>query len=138
MERTPENYGRQRPVDIMVIDNDLIPLLDEMYFELSSERLEVCLIPSKQEGCAKDGGMIRAVCAQNPEWYQKLCFNYPCTRTKKRSNRKDHTRIKRRNVLQLLERMVRNKKSNSMYAGDLLEVAKTRKELYEIPWKNQF
>jgi len=126
---------------------DLIPLLDEMYYELSSERLEVCLIPSRDPEVAAYGGMIRAVTSRNPAWYRSLCNDYPCTRAKKRKGKKDYTKIKRRDILKILERMIRNKKSNSIYAEQMLDVAKDRKELYDrlatetlgdVPWDNQF
>lgn len=126
----------------MVVEEELIPFLDEMYMDLSTYKLEVCLIPF-----GKDGRCIRAAHSQNVDWYRKFCENYPCTRIKKRNPRKDGTKIKRKDTLKILERMIRNKKSKSKYALDLLQIAEDTKKLYdelqaeeekEIPWDNQF
>ena len=129
----------------MVIPENLIPLLDEMLYELSTEKLEVQLVPGNDPDKTKDGRFIRAAISKNPQWYSELCENYPCTRIKKRNDRKDGTKIKRKYIFEVLERMIRNKTSNSVYASDLLEIAKNRKEMYDdlskyenIPWNDQF
>lgn len=135
----------KRTTDYIRVPEKLIPILDEMLMELTENRLEVCLIPSKKPETAADGGMIRAVCSKNPDWYRDLCLRYPCNRSKKRNVRKDHTRIKRACILGLLERMIKNRKTRSMYAEDLLEVAEQRYQMYSEleaqefePWDNQF
>lgn len=127
---------------MVTIDDELIPFLDEMYMDLSTHKLEVCLIPYD-----RDGRCVRAAHSQNVDWYQKLCEHYPCTRQKKRNPRKDGTVLKRRNVMHVLEGMIRRKTSRSKYALDLLQIAEDTKKLYdelqaeeekEIPWDNQF
>lgn len=130
------------------INEDLIPLIDEMLMELSTEKLEVCLVPGNVSEAVDDGKMIRVAVSQNPKWYRDLCESYPCTRYKKRSDRKDYTKIKRQGVILVLENMIKNKKSKSMYAQFLLDYAKDRKKLYDRlaeaenpenkPWDNQF
>lgn len=129
----------------MEIRKELIPLLDEMLMELSTERLDVCLVPGSNPDAVKDGKMIRAAISQNPKWYKDLCQAYPCTRFKSRGDRKDYTKIKRQYILLVLERMISNKKSKSVYASFLLGIAEERKELYDRlaeaeykPWDNQF
>ena len=64
----------------MKIPEYLIQYLDEMLYELYTERLEVCLIPSTDKECAANGGMIRACCNSNPDWYQNLFSNESKTR----------------------------------------------------------
>jgi len=125
----------------MEIPEHLISILDELYFELSSQKLEVCLIPNKD--ISKTDRKLRVATSINPEWYQELCNNYPSTRNRKK--KLFDTKIKRKYILKVFERMIRNKKSKSIYAKDLLKIAKDRFELYEklkegelIPWDNQF
>lgn len=129
----------------MIIPDNLIIFLDEMLYELYENRLESELIPSEHPECAADGGKIRVAISQNVEWYQELCRLNPCTRTKSRGARKDWSKIKRQNVIELLENMVKNKKSESMYAEFLLDVAQSRKETIDrlekeelVEWNNQF
>ena len=124
----------------MEVPAHLIPLIDEMYFELSSNRLEVEVI---REGDADRG--IRCAVSKNPSWYQDLCANNPCTRLKRRRGKKDWTRIKRRDTLETLERMLKFGKSKSQYAVEIIDTAQTRYESYErlrkiesVPWDNQF
>ncbi len=120
-------------------------ILDDMLMDLSTNHLEVCLVPSKIPECADDGGMIRTVTSQNPPWYQDLCKIYPCTRTKQRTDRKDYTKINRQNIMFVLEKMIKNKRSKSIYCKDLLNYAKTFHERYNrlldealVPWDDQF
>lgn len=134
---------------MITINDNLIPVLDEMLYELSEQRLEVCLIPSQKPEIADNGGMIRAVTGQNPLWYKELCEAYPCTRIKKRNPRRDGTRIKRPDTLNILKWMIKNKKSRSLYAPFIKDVAEGRLESYEqwkkeedakynVPFDNQF
>lgn len=48
--------------------------------ELEQQSLEVVLIPSKHWGIAGQGGRIRAVQTENPEWYQEFCGLYEARR----------------------------------------------------------
>ena len=132
----------------MKIDGELLPIIDEMLMELSTEKLEICLVPSTIPEVADDGGMVRAVCSQNPKWYQDMCEAFPSNRFKGRTARKDYTKVNRRYILKLLVRMVTNGKTRSLYAPFILGVAKDRLDLYNrleeaekenlIPWNNQF
>ena len=129
---------------MIYINENLIPFIKEMLYELEENRLKVCLVPSEDEQCAKDGGMIRAATSINPVWYQELCAMYPPMNWKKGNGfnkKKKRTILKRYNILQILRRMIKYKKSKSMHAEYLLDIAKDRKESYEdsfIPWNNQF
>ena len=106
--------------------------------EVSEQRLEVCLVPGNRPEVVEDGRMIRAAYSVNPDWYQELCESYPCTRRKKRNARKDWTKVKRAYTIKVLNRMIRNQKSTSVYAEYLLDVAKSRHERFDTPWNNQF
>jgi len=65
--------------------------------------------------------MIRAVISRNPLWYRKLCARYS-SRRRRRSCKPD-TRIKRANVLAVLERLSRGLPSRSPYVSDLLDLS---------------
>lgn len=134
----------------MVVDDNLIPLLEEMLYELMENRLVVCVVPGNDGNVNDDGRKVRAVTSQNVEWYQELCLAYPSTRIRK--NLSPDTKIRRKNVVRVLERLIATGKSLSMYAGDLIAVATDRHKLYELlavsdteqellgldPWDNQF
>lgn len=127
----------------MVVPEHLIPMLEEMLYELSENRLEVCLIPGKIESAVNDGKLIRVAHSTNVKWYQDLCADYPCTRNKKRNNRKDYTKIKRIYIYKVLRWMINNKKSESRYADFLLTIAEERYKSFEqysadVAWDNQF
>ncbi len=115
----------------MKIPGNLIIFLDEMLYELYENRLEVCLIPSEDQACADDGGMIRVPISQNVEWYQELCKLHPRTYVRHTQIRKIRTKLKRRNIIMVLEGMIKNKKSRSEHAPFLLGVAQSRKETIE-------
>lgn len=134
---------RREPVEV---PEHVTHLLDEMLFELTEQRLEVCLIPAPYGG---EYRMVRAVCSMNPDWYRDLCQKFPCTRIKARSKKKDYTKIKRTNIISVLTVMVREKKSYSKYAEDLIQVAMDRYIVFQQlekletefrfePWNNQF
>jgi hypothetical protein len=132
---------------VMVIDSALVPLLDEMFYELSEERLEVGLVPGNNPEKVDNGRMIRVAISVNPDWYQELCAMYPGSRTKHRPPHRKDTKIKRQYIMIVLERMIRNRRSNSKYAEYLLDYAKDRKgsldsyqeeEHVPEPWNNQF
>lgn len=126
----------------MNIEQKYIPILEEMLQELYENQLVVCLVPCKY-GYERDGGTVRAVCSENVGWYKDLCLMYPSSR--KRKNRAFDTKVKRKYIFSVLERMIKNGSSNSNYAKDLMEIAKDRYNTYEelrkaneIPWDNQF
>lgn len=124
------------------INSQLIPYFNEMLMELYECKLEVCLIPSEIESVRKDGGMIRVAYSKNPEWYSELCSLYIRKSNKKKKFR---TIIKRKNIINILINIIKNKYSNSKYAEYLFNIAKDRKKTendYLInnlqPWENQF
>lgn len=128
-----------------VIHKNILSYLEEMYYELLENRLEVSLLPSEDADNAKDGRMIRAAYNQNPLWYKTLCSNH--IRSGTENNKNPKTIIKRRNVLQLLANMVKNKKSCSSYTDYLVDIAVSRKEYMDRlireedefnKWNNQF
>ena len=61
----------------MVIDQSLVPIIDEMYMELSENRLQVQLVPGDIDSAVNDGKMIRVAVSKNPEWYQEMCITLP-------------------------------------------------------------
>lgn len=69
------------------------------------------------------GGMIRCVVNSNPAWYRKFCAQHLSVR--KRRNVLPDTRVKRRNVEQLLERLCAGKPSRSYYVAELLHIAQS-------------
>ncbi len=69
------------------------------------------------------GGKIRCVMGQNPQWYQRFCAQHLSTR--KRRNALPDTRIKRANVVALLERLCAGKTSRSYYLAEIVQVARS-------------
>lgn len=134
----------------MVVPTDLVPLLEEMLYELMENRLEVQLVPGTVEEKNQDGCLTRAVTSCNVDWYKELCNQYHTNRTNKRKHTRWDTKIKRKYIENVLKVMINKGVSNSMYADDLLTVAKDRFTLYEkvsllgtqdeqgISWNNQF
>ena len=112
--------------DYLIIQDELIPFLDEMLQELYGNKLEVCLIPYG------DGKCYRVAHSQNPVWYQELCSLYPDTRSKGANKKKPRTLIKRQYTIKVLGVMINKKKSRSMYADFLTNIAKDR--FKSMPW----
>lgn len=96
--------------------------LTEMLAELETYRLEVVLVPQRR--WTNEGGMIRVAAGKNAKWYSEFCREYPSSR--RRIHRKHDTRIKRRNVLRLLNRLILTGKSRSKYAGCIRGLALRR------------
>ena len=114
------------------VNDNLVPFLDEMFAELCGNKLEVCLIPY-----GNDGKCYRAAYSQNPEWYQELCAMYPDNRPP----RKPRTIIKRQYIIKVLGVMINKKRSRSIYADFLANIAKDRfKSMQPVlePWADQF
>lgn len=124
----------------MLVTSELIPILEEILYEFMDSKPEVCLIPSKIESCAKDGGMIRVATIQNPGWYKNMCLDFPRPgRGGKKKN--PRTIIKRKETIRLIERLVKHKNSKSKYASYVTGEALRRFEIYSgniEPWDNQF
>jgi len=96
-----------------------------MLNELDQYYLEVCLTPSKYREYAIRGAKIRTVLNCNPNWYKKFCDKYQSSRIRKSS--KSDTRIKRRDVIRILERLAGGIGSSSFYVDDLVKIAKSVK-----------
>lgn len=105
-------------VCVSVTMNGYQILLDE----LENDRLGVTLIPSRIKDCADRGGMIRAVESQNAPWYRQFCAMYLSGRTRKNSH--IDTRIRRKNIVRILTRLVNGLPSRSAYVEDLTRFAK--------------
>lgn len=86
--------------------------------ELESSQLCVILVPAPdpRHYCH----YIRAKLDQNPRWYSRICERFPSSRKGKM-----RTRIKRREVLRVLERLATCQKSES-YLVDYLEAEAER------------
>lgn len=98
--------------------NNLQLLLDE----LESSRLEVCLVPLNPKlRNYNEGGMKRVASNKNAAWYRKFCGSHLSSRV--RNHRKLDTKIKRRDILRILARLVAGKPSTSKYADELRRIA---------------
>lgn len=118
---------------VMKVPDDLALYLDMMIQDMEENRLEVCLVPSRDDSCAQDGGMIRAACGVNPKWYSDLCRMYPRAGTEHRKH--PRTIIKRRNVLCTLRTMRDKGRTCSKYAEYLIKVAEEYRDLFDTPLK---
>lgn len=81
--------------------------------ELESSQLCVILVPASDP--RHECHCIRAKIDQNPRWYSRICDRFPSSR-----KGKVRTRIKRREVLRVLERLASCQHSES-YLVDYLE-----------------
>lgn len=93
----------------------------QLQAELESSPLVTVLVPSKRKD-RRDHDMIRVNVSQPPLWYRRLCGRHPSSRGVRRG--RFDTRVKRRNVLQLLNTLITKGHSRSKYAGEILAVAK--------------
>lgn len=100
--------------------------LKSMYDEMLENTLEVVTIPARNPMYCNH--KVRAVLNSNPDWYRKLCREFP-SRCKAHRNRKNKfdTRIKRQQVLSFLL----NPTNNYKYKDAILEIAKNRLDNYE-------
>jgi hypothetical protein len=98
--------------------------LEMMLAELESSCLEVMLVPCKRP--VNSGGCIRVAASRNCTWYRRYCARHLSDR--RRKNNAVDTRIKRRDTLRLLNRLISGKSSISKYAPELLGLAKRRAE----------
>lgn len=76
--------------------------IEMMLAELESNQLEVCLVPQKR--FTNECGMIRVAVSKNCTWYRRFCAKYPSSRV--RNNSCFDTRIKRRDTIRSLNRML--------------------------------
>lgn len=106
-------------VDHSHLRNAFYEMLDELY----QYNLEVCLVPSRYKEYAIRGAKIRSVINCNPAWYKKLCDKYQSSRI--RRSIKSDTRIRRQNIINILERVAGGLNSSSYYLNDLIKIAKS-------------
>ena len=99
--------------------NAFYVMLDELY----QYNLEVCLVPSRYREYAIRGAKIRSVINCNPKWYRKLCDKYQSSRIRRSS--KSDTRIRRQNIINILERIASGFNSTSYYLNDLIKIAES-------------
>lgn len=69
-----------RPRGPVLTRRDGLRIVRRFLRELEENSLEVVLIPSKHWEVAQQGGKIRAVQSENPEWYQNFCGLYESRR----------------------------------------------------------
>ena len=91
-----------------------------MLAELESNPLCVILAPSRRID-RREWDYIRVPLTTPPPWYRKICARYPSSREVRRG--KFDTRIRRQNILRVLQRLAEGKPTKSKYAADLLAVA---------------
>lgn len=94
--------------------------LVQMQAEFESSQLVTVLTPCRRP--VNEGGCIRVNASVNCTWYRKLCAKFPSSRGTRRG--KFDTKLKRRNVAQLLETLITKGHSRSKYAGEILAVAR--------------
>jgi hypothetical protein len=107
----------------------LMPVLRSMYEELRRTRLSVVVVPAPDP--KHQGHKIRVVDEQNPWWYREICSRYPSRSKSHKKNPQKHTRVKRRNILAVLEKMVSVQRTSSSFEQDILEMAQYELERWE-------
>ncbi len=105
------------------MEDKILRALELMLIDLESNQLEVILIPEKRR--THEMGFIRVAASKNCKWYREFCAKYSSDR--KRKNLAFDTRIKRRNVIVLLEKMISGKEVKSKYKDEILRIAKNFK-----------
>ena len=105
---------------------ELRPFIAAMADDFAEEYHEVCLIPSKDEGTAKDGGMIRVATNRNPKWYRDLCTAFPKRGAKPK--KKPRSSVEKIDVLNAIRSLSVRGVSTSKYAPLILDEAKRRFE----------
>jgi len=96
---------------------------EEMLEELESGGLEVMLSPAPDPRHYEH--MVRVAVQTNPRWYKELCRRYPSSRKDNPGGKR--TRVKRREILRVLRRLIDGKPTTSQYAQDLIAEADRRK-----------
>ena len=99
-----------------------MPGLQLMLEQLESHRLEVMLVPLNPRLRGYCEGGCKRVCVDvPPKWYRQLCRDNLSSRGIRRG--KPDTKIKRRNVLRALTRLVDGRGYHGKYRHELLAVA---------------
>jgi len=92
-----------------------------MLNQLEASQLAVALAPSRRQP-KNDWDMIRVCVDVNCAWYRKFCLRHPSSRGVRKG--KFDTRIKRRNTLRALRKMVDGIPAGK-YEDDLARIAKS-------------
>jgi hypothetical protein len=95
---------------------------DLLLADLQSNQLVTILAPSKRSD-RREWDQIRVNLSENPRWYRKLCAEHPSSRG---YHRGFDTRIKRRNVTRLLEKLAAGSPVKSKYADELRRIAEKK------------
>ncbi len=121
----------------IVAPKELIPYLNEMLYELQTQKFEAFQVPDTDKS-AINGHNIWVAETHNPKWYSELIRKYP----KKRNTywRKSWRRvgnadsvIVRKDIERILTRLANEQSSTSIYADDLLEIAEDKLKKNEEP-----
>jgi hypothetical protein len=99
----------------------LMPVLRSMLVELRRTRLSVVAVPAPDP--RHQGHKVRVVEEQNPWWYREICSRYPSRSKSHKANPQKHTRVKRRRILEALEKMALCQRTASSFEQDILEMA---------------
>lgn len=126
----------------MKVDNqELLPIIEEMLSEFMESKPDTIKVPSNTH----EGSWNRVTTTFNPEWYRGMCSDFPRgydRHNKKGPNKKKpRTIVKRKETIFLMERLIKNKKSESKYASYIIGEAERRLEIYSgntTEWKGQF
>lgn len=96
--------------------------LQLMLEQLEAHRLEVMLVPLNPRLRGYNEGGCKRVCVDvPPRWYRALCRDHLSSRGVRRG--KPDTKIKRRNVLRALTRMVDGRGYGGKYREEILRIA---------------
>ena len=103
-----------------------------MLRQLKNERLDVVLVAAPDARHSEH--KIRTVQNENPWWYRELCSRHTKRRSsnRKRVGKTHHdTKIDRRRTIQALTTLVGGGVSVSIYADEILQLAREQVELWE-------
>jgi hypothetical protein len=104
-----------------------------LLYELEQNSLDVVLAPSPEQRHA--GHSIRAVQGRNPEWYRELCSRFQSSRN--RLKKHGDTKVKRRDIIRLLEQLAAGKDVASKYKEFLVSTAQNMQEEFKNEMENQ-
>jgi hypothetical protein len=115
---------------------DLSLFIRDMIFDFEQEYHEVYCVPNRDENKEQDGRHIRVASNRNPEWYRKICAAFPKRKQKRR--KKPQTSIKKEDVINVMNTIIRKGYSGSKYTPYILDEARRRMEGEFVPFDGQF
>ena len=98
-------------------------ILQEMYWEFMEGNLSVILVPQRDP--PNPGACLRVAVSCNCDWYRDLCGDFESAR--KRQYRHFKTRVKRREIERILDRLLHDRPTHGKYAEWLLAYAAEKK-----------